>query len=285
MRLMIKKIDYNNKAFYCNVGGVLTGFYLTNRLAKIFLEYLGQNILVDFEASTVTKKINNHRAYQVLYFNEIYNVKSKKYHYNHLKLKHDMIEFLEDKDYYLFLDLEMTMSYYRQKNFKPEVVQYGYLLMNKNGNVILENGNYVIPVIQNPISKKTLDFISISQEIFYNQAIDYKIFYVELKNILEKYQPKIVVWGRNDIITLDLSYKIHNVKPLTTKLDFIDLLKLHKDYFNLRNDLGLFKAYKTYYDTNLEQEHDAVSDAKVTKKVFEAFVNYTSYELKEIKVK
>ncbi|HHW80058.1 MAG TPA: hypothetical protein GX742_04540, partial [Acholeplasmataceae bacterium] len=62
---------------------------------------------------------------------------------------------------------------------------------------------------------------------------------------------------------------------------FVDLLKLHKDYFNLRNDVGLFKAYETYYEKNAEQVHDAKADAKITKKVFDAFLQYSIKELND----
>ena len=91
---------------------------------------------------------------------------------------------------------------------------------------------------------------------------------------LKKYNPKLVVWGKNDLSALNDSYVLHDKDKLTSDENFIDLLKLHKDYFNLKDDLGLFKAYKTYYDVAFSQAHDAKDDALVTKYVFDAFLEY-----------
>ena len=116
----------------------------------------------------------------------------------------------------------------------------------------------------------------------YNQTkIPFIDFYNQLKDIITKYNAKIVVWGKNDIQALNYGYKIYKLKPLTNDYDFVDLLKLHKDYFNLRNDLGLFKAYETYYDETIKQTHDAKDDAKITKKVFDAFLEYSNIEFKD----
>jgi len=274
VRYLIKKVDYKNKTFYCEIGNRMTGFYLTNRLSKLFLEYINDNVYVDFLASEKTKKINNKLYYQVLHFNEIYNFKTKVFVYNHMQLKSQMLDFLRSNEYFLFLDLEMTIPSYRQKEFIPEIVQYGLVLMSQNGKVIFENEGYIKPVRQEPISRRTLKFLSIDEEYFYGHANDYNSFYSMLRKIITDYKPKIVVWGKNDFLALDHSYKIHKQKRLTERNDFIDLLKLHKDYFNLRDDVGLFKAYETYYQENIEQVHNAKDDAMITKHVFDAFLKY-----------
>lgn len=280
MKRVIKKVDRSNKVFYCYIGNRKVGFYLTNRLTKLFLNCLDKNVLVDFEVSEKKKTINNKVFHHVLYFNEIKDLKNNKTIYNHQELKKDMVLFLENKKHYLFLDLEMTIPIPYQKNFKPEIIQFGCVLMEKNGKVILEDGSYVLPVKQNPLSRRTIKFLSINEELFKKTAISYKEFYDKLKDIIDMYNPKIVVWGKNDYIALEHSYNIHAVKKITESSDFVDLLKLHKDYFNLNNDLGLFKAYQTYYDQKFLQIHDAKDDAKVTKEVFVAFLNYSINELK-----
>ena len=101
-----------------------------------------------------------------------------------------------------------------------------------------------------------------------------KFFYKDLERVIETYHPKLVVWGKNDISALKDSYEMHQKVSLTYEQDFIDLLKLHKDYYNLKDDLGLFKAFKTYYDVEELQVHDAKDDAAVTKYVFDAFMSY-----------
>ena len=99
----------------------------------------------------------------------------------------------------------------------------------------------------------------------------------ELKDILNNYNPKIVVWGKNDIKALNDFYKLHKVSALTNSNNFVDLLRLHKNFFNLKNDLGLFNAYKEYYLEDPIQAHDAIEDAKVTKAVFSAFKKYAKH--------
>lgn len=279
MKLIIKSISKNNNTFYSYVSGRKVGFYLTNRLSKIFFDGLKVGMYIDFEVSSKQKRIENKLHYQVLHFNTISNLNHNRSFYDHAKLKESMIDFLTSKEHFLFLDLEMTIPYHRQSKFIPEIVQYGLYLTNKEGIVLEEAGNYILTSLQSPLSKRTLKFLSIDTNEYYATARPYNEFYDLLSNIMTKYQPKIVVWGKNDIIAIDHSYSIYNKLELTNRTDFIDLLKLHKDYFNLKNDLGLFKAYETYYNKSVIQVHDAKDDAKVTKKVFEAFLNYSSNEL------
>lgn len=254
-------------------------FYLTKRLSKIFMDYLDKGVLVDFEISKTKRKIANYQAYQVAYFNEVKLLKTRRKIYSHSALKLDMLEFLEKKDYYLIVDLEMTMPRYRERKFKPEIIQYGFVLVEYRGKTVLEDSAYILPVKQTRLSKRTINFLNLDYELFYEKAKPYKHFYNSLLEIFKKYQPKIVVWGKNDISAIQISYNIHNMKAITNENDFVDLSKLHKDYFNLKDDLGLFNAYETYYNKKHKQIHSAKEDAVVTKNVFEAFVNYISNDI------
>ena len=47
--------------------------------------------------------------------------------------------------------------------------------------------------------------------------------------------------------------------------------KIIKNYYNLKNDPGLFKLYQIYYNNDNLQVHDAFNDSLVTKEVFKAF--------------
>lgn len=280
MRLMIESVDHKNRTFTCKIGNQLISFYLTNRLAKIFLEHLSEDVLVDFEITGKRRTVNNKKVFHVAYFNLIKNYKNDIVIYDHSKLKRDMVNFLDSNKHYLFLDLEMTMAYFRQKRFVPEIVQYGYLLVNDRGETVIKGSNYVETTLQKRINKRTISFLKLDINKYHESKISFKEFYNELDNVIKKYSPKIVVWGKNDIQALDHGYKIHNLKPVTNQYDFVDLLKLHKDYFNLHNDLGLFKAYETYYKEEINQVHDAKDDAVVTKKVFDAFIKYSKTDSK-----
>lgn len=274
MKRIIHSINDKTKVFYLILEGKKIGFYLSNRLAKVFFPYLHEGVLVDFEIQEKTKKIGHEHVYQVAFFEQIISLDPFHVHYDLHKLRKEMQEVLIQDRYYLFIDFEMTMPGYKEINFKPEIIQVGYLLAKAKENPLLQEGYYVAPLPQTTLSRRTKKFLSLDELKFFEEAISYQVFYERLKNIMDQYHPKLVVWGKNDMTALDDSYQIHQVLPLTFTEDFIDLLKLHKDYFNLKDDLGLFKAYQTYYDVAIDQSHDAIDDAHVTKLVFDAFISH-----------
>ena len=274
MRRIIDSIDAESNIFYVIIEGRKIGFYLTKRLAKTFFHYLDHGMIVDFEITSKRKKIDHHWLYQVAYFNKIESVNPKHVFYDLNLLRKEMKHVLDTYDYYLFIDFEMTMPGYHQKKFMPEIIQAGYVLSKPQSKIQVKDGYYIKPKLADKLSKRTIKFLKIEEEMFNKKAVDYRVFYRKLKNIMKRYRPKLVVWGKNDISALNDSYQIHGRAPLTTNNDFIDLLKLHKDYYNLKDDLGLFNAYKTYYESNDLQKHDAYDDALVTKHVFDAFIEY-----------
>lgn len=274
MKKIISNIDKKNQIFFTVIDSRKIGFHLTNKLAKTFFSYLNEGVLVDFEVSPKLKKIGNMRYYQVAHFNQIISLDPHIVHYDLHKLRKDMFEVLSSHEHYLFIDFEMTMPGYSDHEFNPEIIQVGYVLSKAKGEIILQDGYYVLPKIKTTLSKRTKRFLSLDEEHFFSVAIPYQQFYDELKKIIDTYHPKLVVWGKNDLTALSDSYQLHNQEQLTDVFDFVDLLKLHKDYYNLKDDLGLFKAYKAYYEVDFKQEHDAKDDALVTKYVFDAFLDY-----------
>ena len=185
-----------------------------------------------------------------------------------------MRDVLANYQYFLFIDFEMTMPGFHDVGFRPEIIQVGYVLAEARGPILVEDGFYVLPKDRMTLSKRTKKFLNLDEEQFFSHAVPYFNFYNKLKKIINQYHPKLVVWGKNDLTALNDSYLIHEEQKLTEDTDFIDLLKLHKDYYNLKDDLGLFKAYKTYYEVEFDQAHDAKDDALVTKYVFDAFLDY-----------
>lgn len=272
MTKIIYDINRDLKIFYLIIEGRKIGFYLSNRLAKTFFDYLRKGVLVDFEIAAKRKKIHGKLYFQVAHFNRIISLEPHRVHYDLYQLRKDMQDVLKQYRYYLFIDFEMTMPGYTSTSFTPEIIQVGYVLSEAQGEIIEQDGYYVLPAPSTNLSKRTKKFLKLDELKFYEDAIHYEKFYEDLNRIIEKYQPKFVVWGKNDISALNDSYKLHDKKILTKDTDFIDLLKLHKDYYNLKDDLGLFKAYKTYFEIDGIQHHDANDDALVTKYVFDAFM-------------
>lgn len=274
MRKIIHTIDQKKMIFYLIIEGKKIGFYLTNRLSKIFFEYLDKGVLVDFEIQPKMKKIGQLHVYQVAHFNQIVQLNPYRVHYDLYQLRDDMRKVLHQDRYYLFIDFEMTMPGYKDEAFRAEIIQAGYLLSKAKENAVLHDGYYILPKLNQTLSKRTKRFLNLDEEKFFQEARPYDEFYDKLASIMETYHPKLVVWGKNDLTALNDSFILHQKKKITDDYDFIDLLKLHKDYFNLKDDLGLFKAYQTYYKIDFDQDHDAKDDAFVTKLVFDAFISY-----------
>ena len=106
----------------------------------------------------------------------------------------------------------------------------------------------------------------------FSKAMTYKAFYKKLKKYMDKYQPMIYVWGKNDIITLDSFYKMHDLEPVTSRKNFVNLMQLMKNYLGQKADIGLFNAL-TFLDPTFDdaQDHDALEDASVTCKIHHLF--------------
>lgn len=286
MKAFIHSTNPKQKVFSCIINNKVETFYLPNRLAKVFLTILKKGILVDFEVLSPIKRTVDKKkisVYPVAHFNYIQQLKPKRTLYDLKQLRLDMKSVLKRYQYFLFLDLEMTMPGYKRGPHTPEIIQIGYVLSDKTGKVFKENGYFLQALHPDAINKRTIKFLDLDENTYYGKAKDYILFYEELEQIMTQYKPQIVTWGKNDIQALNISYNLHQLKPITKDKQFIDLLKLHKDYFNLKNDLGLFKAYEVYYENTFHQTHDAKDDAKVTKKVFDAFMKYSSIELKNLK--
>ncbi len=274
MKKIIHDVNFKNRTFSLVLGKKKVGFYLTNRLVKMFFPYLKKGVLVDFEIAERSKRIGNCKYIQVAHFNQIVSLMPYYIHYDLFKLRDDMRDMLLSNDYFVFLDFEMTMPGYRESKFSPEIIQVGYAVAKANSKIVHQDGYYVLPKDKQRLTTRTKRFLNLDQTTFFKEAVPYDEFYEKLKKIIKKYNPKFVVWGKNDVSALSESYALHQKEVLTNNMGFVDLLKLHKDYFNLANDIGLFKAYKSYYDVSFKQAHDAKDDAIITKYVFDAFLDY-----------
>ena len=180
----------------------------------------------------------------------------------------------------LFIDFEMSMPPYTDyKSFVSEIIQVGYVLVDTEGNTIKTYSSYVKPKLFPVISARTIKFLNITQEEI-DSGITYKEFYNNLKNLYYQYNPVVYVWGKNDKLELNKLNKIHKLQSFTKTMQFVDLLNLHKTYFSLKNDLGLFNAFNLYAEIDLSnQKHDAFEDAMVTKQVFEYFKKVCNNQL------
>lgn len=252
--------------------------HLQNSQLNQFKRYLFPGTYVDLdydeEKTFIRKGIS---AYFVNYIYQIF--RTDQYHkipyYDSHEINSSLSEFLNNLGNIMFLDLEMTMPTYSHtgKMYTTEIIQVGYVLVNGQGEEICRYSQYIKPKIHLGLSKRTLDFLNITAKDFYDSAIDYETFYEDFKLVIQEYRPTIVIFGKNDRITLNSSFQIHKVEPLNPFLRYVNLSKLIQSYYHLQNEPGLFKLYQFYYENQDIQIHDALNDSYVTMKVFKAFKN------------
>jgi len=269
---LIHSIDLDNRLITMKNKNKIEYFYLQNGLIKKFQRYLTKKVFIEFDYSIDEKIVNKVSAKKINYFIKIFKntPHNREIYYDLSIIRNGVKDLLYNQENIIFLDLEMTMqSFESPKDFKSEVIQAGFLITDKFGNDLERKNYYIKPTLFPKLNKRTLKFLSLSEEDI-DSGITFSEFYNEFKAILEKYNnPSIVVWGKNDILALKICYEINNLEPLNP--NFINLLQVHKNYFNLKNDLGLFDAYKKYTGEDLDQDHDALVDAFMTKNVFFEF--------------
>lgn len=281
MRKRIHKYDNKNGVITVIHNDRYLNLYLTNSIKRRFSDLLQVGSYIEFKTNFNNKKIiNKKKCFQI---NHFLNIKkptfiTTKVIYDIADLRKKIISDITKDNYYMFLDLEMTMPpYYRVKNFQTEIIQVGYFLTDNKQKIIKKNDYYLKPSKFKTISKRTLKFLNIKRDTVKNPT-DYAYFYEDLKKIISKYNPKIVVWGKNDYLAIENSFKINKEKPLIDQTRIINLLKQFKRYYNLFNDVGLFNVYEIFYNETPEQKHDALSDAYVLLQIYKTFIKEKNFK-------
>lgn len=269
----ILRIDEENRIIAIRVKKCILFFYLQRSIVNRIGKYLSISRFIQFVIEDENRIYRRRKVSNIDYVIKIMEIRHRKnivfYDVKNIKRgTKDLINSLETK---MFLDLEMSMHPYRQdKNFKQEIIQVGYCLVDSDDKIIEKYLEIIQPTIHKKLSKRTLKFLEISQDHVDN-GLNYHEFYVHFKQVVEKYSPAIIVWGRNDFLALRNSYKINKVSSLKKLTRYINLLKMHKNYFNLKSDLGLFNALKLYTEPNGKQMHNALEDAMATCQIFYGF--------------
>lgn len=272
----IHTIDIKNKLVGILINKKIQFYYFQNSQMNLFKRYLYVGNWVEIEYDENHKIIKGKKEAFVVSF--VYKISSidkynKIIYYDKKMLNTSLSNFLKSLGNIMVLDLEMTMPSYnfKGKGFKAEIIQAGYMIINGEGEEITRYSKYIKPILQPKLSKRAEDFLKLDSFEFEANAISYDEFYEEFSEALDIYKPVILVYGKNDIIVLNDSYTINDKPSLSYKTRFINLCQLIKNYYDLRNDPGLFKLYKIYYDNQDIQIHDAFNDSEVTALVFKAF--------------
>ncbi len=266
--------------------GRLLYFYFQTSQMNLFKRYLYEGIYIDLEYNENKILLKKKRqAFVIDYVLQLFSVFSYKkvYYYDQHQINTSLSTFLASLGTIMFLDLEMTMPpyHYSKKDFQAEIIQVGYLLTDATGEEMTRYSQYIRPVLHRHLNTRVQKFLKLDDETFRLQAIDYHVFYDDFKEVLELYHPTVVVYGKNDSISLNHSFRIHRVASLQPLMRFVNLAKLIQNFYHLKSEAGLFKMYQIYYQDPSIQKHDAFNDSEVTKKVFQAFVkevnHYTDY--------
>lgn len=261
----VVQIEYNGRLIY---------LYMSRKLFKDFGPYFYNKPYIFVEACEKSRRLGDILVYDVESFIKVVepSLRERKVFYDISTIKKGVQGLLEKIEYKMFLDLEFSLpAYYQSMPHVAEIVQYGIVVEDTEGNIVFEDSNLVSPKKVYSLNNRTLKFLSRKREEFDN-AISYNEFYEILKDVINKYDPKIVAWGRSDMLALEQSFKLNNVKALPIRKKYINIMQVIKNYYNLKDEMGLFQTYQEMSGVSLEpQQHDALEDAVITREIYRMF--------------
>ena len=266
---LVKTIN-NHKRIY----GIITKYkiyyiYFKRSLHQTFKNYLVDNNLIDLEVTEPVKK-DNYYVYVVYYVSKIKSLALDKVYYSEELNNKSLKKLFKSIKNVLILDLEMLMPPYNYKgNFMSEIVEMGYVLYDENDKLKLKYDAYL--KANQELNDRTANFLKWRKRDYYRNAISFYKAYNELKKVLKKYHPTIIVYGKNDILALKRTFINYKLPNLLNYIRIINLSSLIENYYHHVNELGLFNLYNMYYDKNDSQQHGALSDAIYTYYVYRAF--------------
>ncbi len=281
----LHSVIIENRIVSIKQGKRVAYFYMAKGMFNTFMQYLNEGIYLFMLVSDNEKRQKGVMARTVESLEKIIfpDRQNPRIYYDTNIIKKGIQSIVNGTQPKLFLDLEMSMPPYQNyENFVSEIIQWGMVLVDRDGQILETHKEFIKPTLFKELTNRTKKFLHISQETI-DSGISYHEFYRIFERIIKTLRPMIIVWGQNDIIEIKKSSVLHQLPDLTRNVQFIDLLKLHKHYFGLKNDLGLFNAYKAYTGMDPEEQaHDAFEDAMMTKTIFEYFRKVCNGETKFI---
>lgn len=252
--------------------------YFQRKDFREFGPYFFDKPYLFLEVSDEKKIFRNFGVYEVIQFDRVvepsyYNkAKERRIYFDMKTIRNGVRELINKPHNKMFIDLEFTMpAYYQTMPHVQEILQYGIIIEDKDGKIIFEECKLVKPSKPYLLNSRTLNFLSHKRSDFDN-ACSYKDFYEMLKTCMRLYKPKVYAWGRSDISIIEQSFKINKVKPLDIRKHHINLMQVIKNYYNLKDEMGLFQTYEEMSKKEMEpQQHDAFEDAYLTREIFRMF--------------
>ncbi len=247
-------------------------FHMTNKNMKDFKSYLFQKPYVFLDVDNTYNVHSSHRCREIDHFIKIVlpTRRGNEVYYDISIIQEGVRNLINQPQNRLFIDLEFSLVSPLVKG-ASEIVQYGIVLEDAEGKVILQDSSLVMPLNKRALNVKTLLFLSRSIEDF-DDACSYIEFYQLLQKIIKEYDPKIIAWGKNDILTMENSFKINHLHPLDIRNRYMNLMQIIKNYYCYKQEKGLFSTYQEM--TKVEEDdqiHDALEDAIIERRIFHLF--------------
>lgn len=256
--------------------------YMSRKLFKDFGPYFYNKPYIFVNVTEEKKKYGEFFCNEINSFDKVVEskIRGRKVYYNIETIRKGVRRLIDSNKYKLFLDLEFSLpSYYQSNRHIPEIVQYGMILEDPKGNIIFEDGRLVNPLRKYALNLRTYKFLKRSKEDF-DDACSYIEFYQLLERIIDEYDAKIFAWGRNDILTMEQSFKLNRLKPLDIRNRYINLMQVVKNYYNFKADLGLFSTYEEMSGIEQSgQSHDALEDALMAREIYRMFKDIVQTEV------
>lgn len=268
----IQKIDVKNRIVGILAEDKMVYIHMTNRVLKEFKPYLAKKPFVFLEASEEKVIIDNISCLNLDYFIKIMIPSGKytKVYFDINDIKNNIKSLVNSLNYKMFLDLEFSWPI-PYSHMPAEILQYGYVIIDKDDKIVEEGTQLVKPLRNTSLNKGTLEFLHHEYNDFDN-ACPYIEFYQMLERIIKQYDPKIIAWGRNDVIALEQSFRINHLHPLDVRNRYINLMQVMKNYYSYKKEMGLFSTFQELTGgEEQEQAHDAYEDAMIAEKIFVIF--------------
>lgn len=267
----IQSLNLSIPRISLHTGGQLIHFYITPKHFNVIKYQYKPGDFLQFTYNPMEFKIGKSSYFAIT---AIKNENRKKAE-NPQVIKHELrqtINTLLDSNYYAFLDLEFSMSgpEYRGMKFHPEIIQFGLIIADAEGNLVEKFSAYVKPTLYPHVSGKTQEFLKITESAI-AYGMSYQDFYDYIKEVIARYNPIFLVWGVSDGFILENSYLLNQVEPLFEPDQLIDLQRVHRQYYQIGQDIGLYNAIKSYEIFTGTQIHDAIVDALVLHNIFYKF--------------
>lgn len=269
---IIYSYDEDRRLFSVQGRGQLTYYYVEGYLFKQFQKYLAVGVFVSFVVDETIKHRRGVKAYTVHHFTKILGLRYRKpkVFYDASRINQQIAETIASHQSKLYLDLELSMQPFEKgKVFTQEIIQVG-MILEVHGNVVLEFNRYIKPQTTTTLSDRTKQFLGVDDTVLAH-ALSAGEFYQEFSQLLQTYRPQIYVWGRNDFLSLDVFYKLLKRPSITKRHQFVDVMKLIKNYRNQKNDIGLLTCAMEYGYVVDSQRHDAYEDALMTRFITNQF--------------